>query len=502
MKFYNLGNLPAKKDLLSLLPDMLSLHLHTPCGGRGSCGKCRLTVRGAVLPPSDRERALLSPEELRRGVRLACLCVTAGGEVEIGIEEAGAASVQQTGTLPAFTLSPVTDAPYALAVDIGTTTVALYLCDCRAGRIVFSDGFENPQKRYGADVITRISAGMEQPALYAEMKRLLIDALNASLQSCGADAAQIGSAVLTGNPTMLHFLAGLDPRGIAVSPYTPASLFDCALSAEELGLQIAPGAPCFLPPCFSAYVGADIATGLVAADCDREEGVALYLDVGTNGEMGLRTPEGILLCATATGPAFEGAHIACGMSGLPGAISHIHLLDGKPVCEVIGGGKPIGICGSALIDAGAALLESGVIDDSGYLEEDPYPLCEDGSVYLCGRDIRELQLAKAAVRGGIETLLAESGYAARDIERVYLAGGFGSHILGASVCRIGMLPPELEPKIRFCGNTAGMGAVLYALSADARNRIHALPGLCRYLELSGNETFMDAYIEHMAFDEE
>jgi len=501
MNYYNLGNLPAKKNLLQVMREQEIDNIPpSPCGGKGTCGKCKVVVSGAVLPPDETELAKLTPDDLARGIRLACRTITAGGEVIIGLDDGGESIIQSQGSMGEFTLSPVCEAPYALAVDIGTTTVAVYLCDLLAGNIARTAAFPNPQKVFGADVIARIQAGMEDSGAYTRMKALLVGEINGAIGKFGVSGEDIGYAVLTGNPTMLHILSGFDPTGLANAPFTPASLFGFTVSAESLGLALPGGVDCYLPPCFSAYVGADVATGIVAAGCDLDDGISLYIDVGTNGEMGLRTPEGFTLCATATGPAFEGAHISCGMSGLTGAISRVWTQGDQLALEVIGGGTPKGICGSGLIDAAAAMLELEILDETGYLEDDPYPLTEDESVYLTGKDVRELQLAKAAVAAGIMTLLEDCGYTLDDIEHVYVAGGFGAHIDPDSACRIGLFPAELREKIRICGNTAGSGAALYTLSADARARVEALPAKCRYLELSGNAVFMENYVEGMMFE--
>lgn len=501
MNYYNLGNLPAKKNLLEVMREQEIDNIPpSPCGGKGTCGKCKVVVSGAVLPPDEAELTKLTPAELARGIRLACRTITSGGEVIIGLDDGGESVIQSQGAMEDFLLSPVCDTPYALAVDIGTTTVAVYLCDLKEGKIAKTAAFPNPQKIYGADVIARIQAGMEDSSAYTRMKELLVGEINGALNQFAVDSGDIGYAVLTGNPTMLHILGEYDPTGLANAPFTPATLFGFTVSTQSLGLALPTDTACYLPPCFSAYVGADIATGIVAAGCDQDEGISLYIDVGTNGEMGLHTPEGFTLCATATGPAFEGAHITCGMSGLTGAISQVCVEDGHLALKVIGGGDAKGICGSGLIDAAAAMLELEIIDETGYLEDDPYPLTEDESVYLTGKDIRELQLAKAAVSAGIMTLLEESGYDLDDIDRVYVAGGFGAHIDPDSACQIGLFPSELRDKIQICGNTAGSGAALYTLSADARARVEALPAKCRYLELSGNAIFMEKYVEGMMFE--
>lgn len=504
MKYYNFGNLPAGLRLMDVMAEkQTGIRADAPCGGRGTCGKCRVTVSGAVKPPDETERKFLSQTELASGIRLACRCITSGGEVSITSYEADTDSaIQIEGVMKAFLPAPLCGG-YGLAVDIGTTTCAVYLCDMMTCRVVKTGAFQNPQRARGADVITRIGYIMGDRGHLAQLQKFIVDAVNQTVRGFGVPELSINAAVITANTTMLHIFAGYDPSGIANAPFTPATLFGFKVSAASLGLAANPEADVHLMPCFAAYVGGDIATGMIAADVDRSEGLNLFIDIGTNGEMGLGGKDGICLCATAAGPAFEGAHIECGMGGIEGAVRHIRLENGKILFDTIGGGIPKGICGSGLIDAVAVMLDCGALDETGRIdktyENDRFIIDEKNNIYISGKDIREVQLAKAAVCAGIMTLLDDAGAAVGDINRVIVAGGFGAHIDPVSALKIGLLPAELEGKIEAAGNTAGIGAVLYLLSADARERVNHVPSLSGYLELSGNEFFMDEYVERMMF---
>lgn len=505
MKYYNLGNISAGRRLIDVMADVQpAFHTDTACGGRGTCGKCRVTVSGAVMPPDETERRFLTDEEIAAGVRLACRCVTSGGEVNVGSYEADTASaIQLEGVMSAFVPSPLCGG-YGIAVDIGTTTVAVYLCDMESCRVVRTGAFQNPQRARGADVITRIGYIIEDKANLAAMQNMIITAINKTVEGFGIPAEKINAAVITANTTMLHIFAGYDPSGIANAPFTPATLFGFSLNAGKLGLAVNPDAAAYLMPCFSAYVGGDIATGMIAADLDKSEGLNLYIDIGTNGEMGLGGRDGICLCATAAGPAFEGAHIECGMGGVEGAVRRVTYENGEIKLETIGGGAAAGICGSGLIDAVAAMLDCGVLDETGRIDDEMYEndrfyLDRGHDIYISGKDIREVQLAKAAVCAGIMTLIDDAGVTINDIGRVIIAGGFGSHINPQSAARIGLIPAEFEKKIEMAGNTAGTGAVLYLLSGEARRRIDGVSAMSRYLELSCNEFFMNEYVERMMF---
>lgn len=505
MKYYNLGNITTGRRLIDVMADTeIGIHTDTSCGGRGTCGKCRVTVSGAVEPADETERKFLASAELDAGVRLACRCITSGGEVCVAAYEADTTSaIQLEGVMSAFTPSPLCGG-YGIAVDVGTTTVAVYLCDMNTCRIVRTGAFQNPQRVRGADVITRIGYIIEDKANLVSLQQLIIDAVNKTVTGFGVPADSINAAVITGNTTMLHIFAGYDPSGIANAPFTPATLFGFTVRAASLGLAVNPDADVYLMPCFSAYVGGDIATGMIAADVDKSDGLNLYIDIGTNGEMGLGGRDGICLCATAAGPAFEGAHIECGMGGVQGAVRRVVYENGVITLDTIDKGVPAGICGSGLIDAVAVMLDCGALGETGRIDKELYKderfyLDRERNIYISGKDIREVQLAKSAVCAGIMTLIDDAGVTPDDVKRVIIAGGFGAHINPHSAAKIGLIPAEFEKKVEIVGNTAGTGAVLYLLSGDARERINNVSSLSRYLELSCNEFFMDEYVERMMF---
>jgi uncharacterized 2Fe-2S/4Fe-4S cluster protein (DUF4445 family) len=497
--------------LYSVIKRVQGVTFDAPCGGRHTCGKCKVKASGGISETGKTETELLTERELAEGIRLAC-CTAVTGDCEVWLAGTVDMSIQTEGQHSgAFDLSPAagldgTPARWGAAVDIGTTTVAVYLCDLTGGIVAATDAFVNPQRSFGADVITRLEYIMKNhPSGTEELRSALIRELNSSLERLcsrvGITPRDIGCIALAGNTVMQHIAAGRDARGIANAPFTVDTLFGYSVGAEEAGIEAAPHASVFYMPCFAAYVGGDIAAGLIAAGVDQSDGVTLFIDVGTNGEMGLGNKNGISLCATAAGPAFEGAQIECGMAGVTGAINEVWEEGETLRFSVIGGGRPRGICGSGLIDAVATLLDLGIVDETGRLEENFY-LDRESGVYLSPHDIRELQLAKAAVCGGIMTLLDHAGLDTSDVSRVALAGGFGAHINRRSACRIGLIPAELEDKIEVVGNTAGMGAVAYLMSASVRDRTSKINGpASHYLELSGNEFFMDAYVEQMMFPE-
>ena len=441
-----------------------------PCGGNGTCKQCRVTADGADV--------------------LACRVSPAAG-MRVTLPESDAGARVRTDAV----VLPPGGEGFGYAVDIGTTTVAAYLYDLASGECIAEKGAMNAQRSYGADVISRIGHAKTPEGLAA-----LRDAIRGQLRDMAASMcpspAEIRYVSVAGNTVMQHLFAGLSPEGIGVAPFTPLSLFgEEGAAADDFRAFFAPGCRLYLCPCVAGYVGGDITAGLLSSGAAEAEGLTLFLDVGTNGEMALGNREGFLCCATAAGPAFEGAEIECGSPARDGAISRV---EPDMSCEVLGGGEARSICGSGLIDAVAALLGREEIDESGYLEEDPRPLA--GKVYLSGRDVRQLQLAKAAIRAGLETLLSRAGKCYADIDAVLIAGGFGAYMRLRSACAIGMLPPALLAKARHVGNSAGRGAAL-ALRPEGREALARLREKCAYEELSSSPLFNEKYIDAMMFDE-
>ena len=501
--------------------------VYAPCGGNGTCGKCLVHATGGLQGKKEGDRYFA--------------CQTAVyGDATVTLSEA-ALAVQTAHQAVSYALSPMVrsvrtaektlfyrenellceDAPGArnlgLAADIGTTTVALYLCDSDTGEILQARGFANPQRTWGADVISRVDKIMKDPAALELQKRALTDAINASsaemLAAIGETTDAIRAAVLCGNTVMQHIVTGLDPSGIAVAPFTPVSLFGERYDASAIGLHASAGAKVLLAPCIASYVGGDITCGVVACGLEKTEKNVIFLDVGTNGEIALCTPNGIYFCSAAAGPAFEGAHIECGMPGTAGAVSEIAAEDGVIRFRTVDGADPVGICGSGILDGVAVMLEMGLLDETGcicdetdspYLRED-----EEGDtvfflgdhVYLTGKDIREVQLAKAAIAAGIRVLLHEARLDASDVDALVLAGGFGSHIRPESACRVGLIPSALLDRVTCVGNTAGAGAVALLLGEAPRKASLDVKARAHYTELSQNAFFMEAYVEEMTFEE-
>ena len=478
-----------------------------PCGGHGKCGKCRVRATGALSPVTAAERRFLTDNELSAGMRLACQAY-AEGDVELTLPDAErAAQIITDGELPQYALAPGFTA-YGAAVDIGTTTVAATLYDARGNRLAKASAL-NPQRRWGADVISRMEAALagEAAELAAAIRAEICGLLTSLAAQAGISSECIDGAVITGNTVMLHLLAGVNTEPLTHAPFIASELFGRTLRAAELELSpLSPDTPIYLPRCIAAFVGADITSALLAAEAYSPARTELLTDIGTNGEMVLNIDGRLLACSTAAGPAFEGAGISMGMGGSAGAIDRVYLTEGNVSAgsdngpfkvHVIGDEAPVGICGSGLIDAVACLLETEAIDETGFMEDAPAMLTPP--VCLTQADIRAVQLAKSAVHAGIRTLLKTAGLKPDNIETLYIAGGFGNSLNVDNAGRIGLIPAELTARVKSVGNAALAGASLMLLSLPKRTESEALAKKVEVVELSNDPVFANEFMEQMMF---
>ena len=389
-----------------------------------------------------------------------------------------------------------------VAIDVGTTTVVLHLIDIDTGKRLATMSGANAQSSYGADVTSRIRYCTENGhgKLTELIREQIVSLITKACISIGAETENIESITLAANTIMQHLVAGYSPVDMGVAPFTPLSLFGEELPAWD-ELPVAKNTLIYYTPAISAYVGGDITAGLLAARFEDTLSPAIFLDIGTNGEIVLKHEEKYYCCATAAGPAFEGAEITMGMVAESGAIDHVKWHD-RLVFSVIGSGKPKGLCGSGLLDTLAVLLDTGAVDKTGRLAQDKFWLTEesDDGVYITAGDIRKLQLAKAAIAAGIQVLLHFASIAETDIKRLVLAGGFGNFMDLDSAARIDLFPKNLLPVAEPLGNTAGEGAVLALSSEDVRERLMKIRDQCEYIELSSMSFFNDKFVEQMAFD--
>ena len=472
---------------------MLSL----PCGGHGRCGKCRVVARGALSPLSEAERRLLSQEEIGRGVRLAC-CTTVEGDCSIELVGRDNGQIRTVGDMPDIVLRPAFDA-YGFVLDIGTTTLAARLYDVK-GTLLAEGSRLNPQAGWGADVISRIEADLRGEG--GKLTQAICKAVDGLVEELAAKARigqkEIDGLVITGNTVMLHLLTGTSTEPLSHAPFAAERLFGEAVTAEKTGLiSVLPQTEVYLAPCAAAFVGADLITALLAGGlCDTGD-TQLLADIGTNGEMALWHGGELYCCSTAAGPAFEGAGISMGMGGSKGAIDRVAVRDGKLAVHVIGDAEPVGICGSGVVDAVACLLETGQMDDTGYIEEESAVVSEP--VVFTQNDVRMVQLAKSAIHAGIRTLLHSANLECGDVRALLIAGGFGSFLDVENAAKISLFPEEMLPCIRVIGNAALSGASMLLLNKEYRGACEKYAAQAKIVELSTNPFFADEYMERMLF---
>ena len=404
---------------------------------------------------------------------------------------------------------------YMTAFDIGTTTVVGYLMDAENGTVCAIESMMNPQAQYGADVIMRANYALEHgvEALSSCIQTAIDELLHKLAKKKKIQPEEIYQVSIVGNTCMHHLFLGISPGSLVHAPYNPAFSERLTLKAKEYGLHIHPQAQLLMLPDIAGYVGADTCGCLLALRQDLKDEISLMIDIGTNGEMVLGNKEKMAACSTAAGPAFEGAKIECGMRGAAGAVDHVAYEDGSWTYTTVDHQPAIGLCGSGLIDLVAQLYKAGLIDEMGHLESGqendsifvlvpPEKAGNEKGVYLTQKDVREVQLAKAAIAAGIQLLMKELGITEKEIQKIYIAGAFGNYMNPASACAIGLLPPELEHLVEPVGNAAGEGAKIALLNTDELEATDRLVKSIRFLELAASAEFQDTFVDELAFPEE
>jgi uncharacterized 2Fe-2S/4Fe-4S cluster protein (DUF4445 family) len=407
---------------------------------------------------------------------------------------------------------------YGIAVDIGTTTVVVYLIDLAQGSLVDVGSTYNSQMRHGDDVITRIVHATETTGGLDELRRAVVadinDLLRIMLRKHGIKAKDVESAVISGNTTMAHLFWGLNPGYIREEPYIPTLNNFPFWRAGTSRMKINPQAPVYTVPCVASYVGGDIVAGVLASGINRSEQITLFMDIGTNGEVALGSSEWLVTAACSAGPCFEGSGIRHGMRATEGAIEAVRIDPEtlEPEIDIIGGGqRPVGVCGSGMIDAIAEMFLTGVINQKGDFipEKTPrirkrdsdleYVLFEDGgtTITLTQVDIENILRAKAAVYAGVSLLVTEMGLTMDMIEKICIAGGFGNYLNVERAIFLGMLPDLPRERFNFMGNTSASGAYLTLMSGDLRDEAEEIASKMTYIELSVSSAFMDEYMSAM-----
>lgn len=484
--------IPGRVNILKYLRSKgISLPAH--CQGAGACGKCSVKLIAGSLDITPADRQLLSREQLEDGVRLACKAVTkAPVRIEIPDNDSSFNTPDKMWETPEHTHT------FGIAADIGTTTIALSLVDITDRRAVRTVAAANSAAAFGADVITRIGSSLagNRDAIKAAMQQ----DISSAAARLGAEGLDIKKASIAANTAMYHMLLGLDCSGLGKAPFSPATLGGETIPLSELLGEsfknaCLPDIPATLIKGFGAFIGGDIASGLAATLDD--ERCTLFLDLGTNGEAVLFTGSELLCASAAAGPALEGGELSCGMGGVSGAVCRVYSKDGRLAFDTVDNASPKGICGSGAVDALAYCADSGLIDKRGVFLDN---LADTGlmltdKITLTQQDVRELQLAKAAIRACLDTLLERSHTDYEAIDRLVIAGGFGHFLDVKSACTIGLIPQKLREKAVTPGNTSLKGAQLSLFDEGFVKRLERLAGIAKILPLSEDEGFKERFIK-------
>jgi uncharacterized 2Fe-2S/4Fe-4S cluster protein (DUF4445 family) len=491
--------------------------LASVCGGAGTCEECRVRlVSGSLSSHTLVEEAALSKADLSAGFRLACQAEPLTDvKLYIPPESLTAAQrLQLDGEDTQLDLHPAVHSPgaHGLAVDIGTTKLAAYLVSLGTGQTIARAGAMNPQIAYGEDIISRIDYANRNPGGESLLQSVLVQTLNDLLASMCIEArlspTSVLDAVLVGNTAMHHLFAGLPVEQLGHAPFAPASTRPLTIPAGEVGLNLGPDACAYLPPVIAGYVGADHLAMLLSTQAWKSPHNVIALDIGTNTEIALIAHGKVTCCSCASGPAFEGAHIHEGMRAAPGAIERARWSAGKIIWQTIADQPPVGICGSGILDVVAALLDGGIVRPTGALKTDPesgfivVPASHTGlgrDLSVTRKDINEIQLAKSAIRSGLEILLQEAGLTYSDLDEFIVAGAFGTYLDLRSAVRIGMFPPIPLEKFRQVGNAAGVGAKQMLVSTIKRHEAEMLARMISYVELTTRPAFTSLFMENLSF---
>ncbi|UQZ88125.1 hypothetical protein C4J81_02420 [Deltaproteobacteria bacterium Smac51] len=550
------------------------IHIDAPCAGRGKCGKCRVKASGELSPPEEKELNILGPVD---GERLACQARINGpvvielaeaaqfssvrglGESEPytvdsplkfkrlapagrqdatdlmtlgGIEKATIAALNELADIDAdrkaalavmwgeelLKATPIDEGEgdlLAAAVDLGTTGLAVAIIDMLKGEVVAQGTSLNPQTTCGGDVISRITVASEGPDELARLQSLALGGISSLVRdTAGKRAPRIMAMSVSANTTMTYLLAGVQPKGLAQSPYRPVFIKSLDLSHLADKLNIGANAKVFTSPCISAYVGGDITSGMLAVGLKKLPGTVLYIDIGTNGEIVLSHQGRLVSTSCAAGPALEGMNIIRGQRATPGAVDSFEISpDYQYKFTTIAEAPAIGICGSGLIDLTAALVTNGLVDKTGRmkppqdipagaewlngLKDGRFQFADD--VFFDQKDVRQVQLAKGAIAAAVEMLLARVGLNENDLDEIIIAGAFGFHLKAESLKSISLIPPSYQGPVRFVGNSSLAGAARMLLTPSAIEELNALAAETEVIELGFDPQFQNIFVKHLKF---
>ncbi len=460
-----------------------------PCGAKGTCGRCRVKVLDGELEIDTVQRVKLKELGLDDNWRLACFCHVNSDVVLEVLQFENIILADNTR----FRFTP--GEGYGIAVDLGTTTIVAQLIDLKTSSVLDAVPALNPQVKFGSDLISRIQNCLDGNQM--KMQKLIHHKIGEMIRTIlDKYPVDVSKVVIVGNTVMHHIFSGLDVQPLSFYPFESPNLFMQHFSYKKLQWEMLPNARIRFFPSIGSFIGSDILAGIAATNIAERENYSILVDLGTNGEIVLGNHEKIICASTAAGPAFEGAKISQGMRAVTGAISSIHVENDELKCDVIGNVPARGICGSGLIDAIAGLVQQGIIGMFGEMNSDEEKVELTPGVFLTQQDIREFQLAKAAIAAGLQILLKIAGITFNEVENVYFAGGFGNFLNVQNVIQTGIIE-TLEEKIVKMGNTSLIGAKMF-LFKDERFIKNILNKTC-HINLEGYPDFQDIYVDKMLF---
>lgn len=497
-----------------------NIHIDAACNGLGVCGKCKIKLESTDVSIS--ERKLLGEENIKSGYRLACMHSIDEVDKEFILKsfESGKKpdSIVLTESFTPKIIHTNIQEKYGIAIDIGTTTVAMELIDLKNAKIISKVADVNSQVKFGFDVMSRIAFTLENPEGLSTLQKSIVDTLNTLINKLLDESKikreDIAELAVSANTTMCHILLGESVESLGKFPFLPRFTEVKRVCAKDIGIDL--DATLITLPHISGFLGSDIVSGVYASGiCDDKDKNILFIDIGTNGEMLLKTDNNLLATSCAIGPALEGMNISCGIRAGIGAIDDFHIDEADISYTTIGNTKPTGICGSGVLSMVRELLKAGFINKMGAIDKKcldsnhsfikadnsgkPFIKIND-NLYFTAKDIRQVQLAKGAILSGIRALIQKAGIETCDITRVCIAGQFGKYISMDSFFGVGLLPKEFEGKVEYLGNTSLTGAYMALLDKNAIEYMTEISVETEFFELSKLEEYEKIFAKALRFD--
>ena len=497
-----------------------NIHIDAACNGLGVCGKCKIKLESTDVSIS--ERKLLGEENIKSGYRLACMHSIDEVDKEFILKsfesERKPDSIVLTESFTPKIIHTNIQEKYGIAIDIGTTTVAMELIDLKNAKIISKVADVNSQVKFGFDVMSRIAFTLENPEGLSTLQKSIVDTLNTLINKLidksKIKKEDIAELVVSANTTMCHILLGESVESLGKFPFLPGFTEVKRVCVKDIGIDL--DATLITLPHISGFLGSDIVSGVYASGiCDDKDKNILFIDIGTNGEMLLKTDNNLLATSCAIGPALEGMNISCGIRAGIGAIDDFHIDEADISYTTIGNTEPIGICGSGVLSMVRELLKSGFINKMGAIDKKcldsnhsfikaddsgkPFIKIND-NLYFTAKDIRQVQLAKGAILSGIRALIKKAGIETCDITRVCIAGQFGKYISMDSFFGVGLLPKEFEGKVEYLGNTSLTGAYMALLDKNAIEYMTEISVETEFFELSKLEEYEKIFAKALRFD--